>query len=49
MVEQEVTESGKEFQIAGPADLKPCEPNTELTRGTQRRWALEERKACKRT
>ena len=26
-----VTESGKEFQIAGPADLKPREPNTELT------------------
>ena len=28
MVEQEVTEIGKEFQIAGPADLKPREPNT---------------------
>ena len=27
MVEQGVTESGKEFQIAGPADLKPREPN----------------------
>ena len=33
MVEQELTESGKEFQIAGPADLKPREPNTELTCG----------------
>ena len=32
-----VTESGKEFQIAGPADLKPREPKTELTCGTQRR------------
>ena len=29
-MEQEVTESGKEFQIAGPADLKRREPNTEL-------------------
>ena len=24
---QEVTESGKEFQIAGPVDLKPREPS----------------------
>ena len=31
MVEQEVTESGKEFQIAGTADLKAREPNSELT------------------
>ena len=30
-----MTESGKEFQIAGPADLKLREPNTELTCGTQ--------------
>ena len=45
MVEQEVTESGKEFQIAGPADLKPREPKTELTCGMQRRWTLEERRA----
>ena len=44
MVEQEVIESGKEFQIAEPADLKPREPNTELTRGTQSRWALKERR-----
>ena len=42
MVEQVVTESGEEFQIAGPTDLKPQEPKTELTCGTQRRWALEE-------
>ena len=37
MVEQDVTEGGKEFQIAGPADLKPREPNTEPTCGTPRR------------
>ena len=30
MVEQVVTESGKEFQIAGLADLKPREPKTEF-------------------
>ena len=40
-----MTESGREFQIAGPADLKPREPKTELTCGTQRRCALEERRA----
>ena len=50
MVEQEVTESGSnEFQIAGPADLKPREPNTELTCGTQSRWSLEERRASEGT
>ena len=31
MVEQDVTESGKEFQMVGPADLNPREPNTVLT------------------
>ena len=33
MVEQEVTENGKEFQIARPADLKSREPKTDLTCG----------------
>ena len=28
-----MTEKGKEFQIVGPADLKPREPNTVLTYG----------------
>ena len=41
MVEQDVSESGKEFQIVGPADLNPREPNTVLTSGTQNRCALE--------
>ena len=44
MVEQEETESGKEFQIAGLANLKPREPNTELTCGSQSPCALEERR-----
>ena len=35
IVEHDVTESGKEFQINGPADLNPREPNTVLTCGTQ--------------
>ena len=49
MVEQDAIESGKEFQIAGPADLKPCEPNTVLTCGTQSRCVLEKRRVCKGT
>ena len=35
IVEHDVTESGKEFQMVGPADLNPREPNTVLTCGTQ--------------
>ena len=34
-MEHDVTESGKEFQMVGPADLNPREPNTVLTCGTQ--------------
>ena len=33
-VEHDVTESGREFQMVGPADLNPREPNTVLTSGT---------------
>ena len=30
-----LTEKGKEFQMVGPADLKPREPNTVLTCRTE--------------
>ena len=33
-MEHDVTESSKEFQIVGPADLNPREPKTVLTCGT---------------
>ena len=34
IVEHDVTESGKEFRMVGPADLNPHEPKTVLTCGT---------------
>ena len=34
-MEHDLTESGKEFRMVGPADLNPREPNTVLTCGTQ--------------
>ena len=40
-----MTEKGKEFQMAGLADLKLREPNTVLTCGALSRCALEERRA----
>ena len=35
MVNQDISERGKEFQMVGPADMKPRETNTILTCGTQ--------------
>ena len=49
IVEHDVTERGREFQMFGPADLNPHEPKTVLTCRTQSLCALEERRARKGT
>ena len=44
IVEHDVTESGKEFRMVGPADLNPREPKAVPTCGTQSWCDLEERR-----
>ena len=49
IVEHDITEIGREFQMVEPADLNSREPKTVLTCGTQSLCALEERRARKET